>query len=145
MLILTNEQLVSCLRTINNQMSSTRAFKEATSYLNHPLIVKVIETYNDSRSIYVLMNLVQGGKLRKTILDNSVNGRIGNASSQFYAACVLEAVAHLHSHKVAHRDIKPDHLMLNENGYCILTGLGTGEYRLMLLSMDSDVKSRNIL
>ena len=35
----------------------------------------------------------------------------------FYAACVVSALAHMHSKKIIYRDLKPENIMLGEDGY----------------------------
>lgn len=42
----------------------------------------------------------------------------------FYTACLAEAISHMHQRNIAYRDLKPDNIMLDRDGYCVLIDLG---------------------
>lgn len=46
------------------------------------------------------------------------------ALTQFYAASILSALAHIHDKGVAYRDIKPENIMLDERGYIKVIDFG---------------------
>ena len=43
---------------------------------------------------------------------------------RFYAANVVEALAHVHSRGYAHRDLKPENLMIDAQGYIRIVDMG---------------------
>ena len=59
-----------------------------------------------------------GGDLRYR-LDR--NGPLGEECTRFYAAEIALALDYLHSQRIVHRDIKPDNLLLNQDGHIHLT------------------------
>ena len=42
----------------------------------------------------------------------------------FYSAEVLCAIEHLHSHKIVYRDLKSEHVMIDNEGHCKLVDFG---------------------
>lgn len=72
---------------------------------DHPNIIKLYETYEDSRYLHMVMEMCTGGNM----LDRIVNQ---GTHSENEAAVVMSklclAVNHLHELFICHRDIKPD-------------------------------------
>jgi cGMP-dependent protein kinase len=87
-----------------------------------PFIVKLYETYNGEQSLYLLLELALGGELYATY---NKKGMWGNeACAKFYVAGTVFAFEHLHSKKIVFRDLKPENLLLNDEGHTKLTDMG---------------------
>lgn len=43
---------------------------------------------------------------------------------QFYTAEVICALEHLHSNLIVYRDLKPEHVMIDQDGHCKLVDFG---------------------
>eukprot|EP00923_Selenidium_pygospionis_P059868 GHVN01105398.1.p1 GENE.GHVN01105398.1~~GHVN01105398.1.p1 ORF type:complete len:497 (-),score=59.65 GHVN01105398.1:729-2219(-) len=79
--------------------------------LDHPNIIKLFETFEDHKNIYLILELCRGGELFDRIIDE------GFFSEQF-AAClmrqILAAIYYIHQNKIVHRDLKPENFLFLE-------------------------------
>ncbi|KAH8867314.1 cGMP-dependent protein kinase 1 [Schistosoma japonicum] len=88
---------------------------------NHEFIVKLYRTYKDQRYLYILMEACLGGELW-TLLRNST--AFDDSTARFYSACVVEALNYLHRKGIVYRDLKPENLLLDSQGFCKMTDFG---------------------
>eukprot|EP00427_Karlodinium_veneficum_P025083 CAMPEP_0169112074 /NCGR_PEP_ID=MMETSP1015-20121227/27431_1 /TAXON_ID=342587 /ORGANISM="Karlodinium micrum, Strain CCMP2283" /LENGTH=531 /DNA_ID=CAMNT_0009174067 /DNA_START=52 /DNA_END=1647 /DNA_ORIENTATION=+ len=80
--------------------------------LDHPNIIKLFETFEDRRNIYLVMELCFGGELFDRIL------KIGRFAESHVAALmqqILRAVLYMHKHDICHRDLKPENFLFLSN------------------------------
>jgi protein kinase A len=91
----------------------------------HWACVKMICAYRDKATLYILLEMVQGGELFR-YLDQK--GRLPEKTVCFYAANVYLALDHLHSKGVIHRDLKPENLLIDPDGYIKLVDFGFAKH-----------------
>ncbi|CAJ1379758.1 unnamed protein product [Effrenium voratum] len=84
---------------------------ELLKSLDHPHIVKCVEWFQTHSSLYLVMELVDGGDLLHNILSG---GAFAEEDAQRLFRPICEAVAYLHEKEVVHRDLKPDNVLLTE-------------------------------
>eukprot|EP00916_Digyalum_oweni_P005021 GHVL01008951.1.p1 GENE.GHVL01008951.1~~GHVL01008951.1.p1 ORF type:complete len:437 (+),score=80.77 GHVL01008951.1:607-1917(+) len=75
--------------------------------LDHPNIVRLYNTFEDDRHIFLVMELCRGGEL----FDRIANGAFGETHAAQIMKQVLSAVWHCHMHGIAHRDLKPENFL----------------------------------
>lgn len=105
----------------NSQQEHLMTEYEIMRSLNHVLIVKCYQAFQDSRYIYFLMNLLPGGELMD-LLDSKK--KFPEAWTKFYGASVVAGFSCIHAEKIAYRDLKPENLVLDEAGYCNIIDFG---------------------
>ena len=98
--------------------------KNVMSSVEHPFISNLVSTFQDTHSLFMLMDYVQGGELFGLIYNVSKKGYLSNDAAAFYGACLTEALSHLHSRSICHRDLKPENILINSAGYIVLVDFG---------------------
>jgi eukaryotic-like serine/threonine-protein kinase len=92
----------------------------AAARLEHPSVVRMLDWGEDSESLYLVSELVDGPSLERVYADAPPGDR---ATAQM-AADVLEALDHAHERGVIHRDIKPANILVDDHGHARVTDLG---------------------
>jgi len=88
---------------------------------DHPFIVQVVRTFKDSRYLYFLTELVNGGELYSTIRKL---GLLNRCQAQFYVGSLILALDSLHERNIAFRDLKPENVLLDSQGFIKLIDFG---------------------
>lgn len=91
--------------------------------VDHPFVLKLETTFKDAHCLYMLLEYVQGGELF-SYLSNSKLGYIPVDDARFYAACVLAGVGALHDKNILYRDLKPENMMIDREGYIKVVDMG---------------------
>lgn len=105
-----------------------RRFKnesKAIAVLSHPNIVKVYDVSYGDRIQYIVMECVDGITLKEYIQQQGV---INYKEAVFFVTQILRALQHAHDKGIVHRDIKPQNIMLLENGAIKVTDFGIARF-----------------
>jgi serine/threonine protein kinase len=89
--------------------------------LDHPFILKCFGAFKDHHSIYFVLELLSGGELFTHL---RARGKLDDKGAKFYAAQVLLAFTHMHEKKIAYRDLKPENLVMDSEGYVKVVDFG---------------------
>ena len=98
--------------------------KKILLQIEHPFIVKLVKTLKDENYVYFLMEYVNGKDLYDLIRDI---GKLDKYETQFYAASMMLVIDYLHNNNFIYRDIKPENVMVCENGFIKLIDFGTAK------------------
>ena len=98
-------------------------------------IVNLWEAFQDKNSAYLLMDYVPWGDLQfhmKTLnkqkrLQGLSGGTFTEDEARFIVVWILEALRVVHKSGIIHRDIKPDNIIMDSNGYAKLADFGVAE------------------
>lgn len=89
--------------------------------MKHPFIVNFVMFHQDNYHLYLVLEYVPGGELY-SLLRNLGNLEIN--SVKFYSAQVVSIFESMHSYDIVYRDLKPENVLLNSDGYIKLSDLG---------------------
>ena len=93
---------------------------ENLSKLNHPNIVKVMESFETNNTIYYVMEYFSGGSLEQKL----GNEGIPIKEAIDYTNQIGNAIAYMHEHKMLHLDLKPGNVVLDDKGNAVLIDFG---------------------
>jgi len=105
-----------------------RRFKnesKAIAVLSHPNIVKVFDVSYGDRLQYIVMEYVEGITLKEYI---EQQGRINWRETIHFMMQILRALQHAHDKGVVHRDVKPQNIMLLQNGNIKVADFGIARF-----------------
>ncbi len=105
-----------------------RRFKnesKAIAVLNHRNIVKVYDVSFGDRLQYIVMEYIEGISLKEYIEQRGV---LDWNEALFFGIQILRALQHAHDKGIVHRDIKPQNIMLLENGTIKVTDFGIARF-----------------
>jgi len=91
------------------------------SELSHPTIVECYQVFQDRKYIFFLMGLLPGGEVLDLLYKHE---KFPESWTRFYGATIVLFFEYIHEQKIAYRDLKPENLVLDENGYCRVVDLG---------------------
>jgi len=104
-----------------DQVDNTLLEKDILFECDHPFLVGMEYLFQNDLRIYFVMPFVNGGELYKIY---EANRRFNEETVRFYAAQLVVAIGYLHSKGIAHRDLKLENILVEQNGYLKLTDYG---------------------
>lgn len=119
---------IVALKVLREQYASDDEFVErfqrearAVSELDHPHMVHVYDSGRDGPIHFIAMEYVEGNNLKELIRRE---GPISPQLAMEIAAQVCDALEFAHSHGIIHRDVKPQNILLTQDGQVKVTDFG---------------------
>ncbi|XP_068043760.1 cGMP-dependent protein kinase 2 isoform X2 [Anomalospiza imberbis] len=95
--------------------------KKILEQICSPFVVKLYRTFKDNKYVYMLLEACLGGELWSLLRDR---GSFDEFTTKFCVGCVTEAFDYLHQIGIIYRDLKPENLILDAEGYIKLVDFG---------------------
>src|SRR3954453_6359112 len=105
----------------SDQLERFRREARAVAQLSHPHIVGVIDAGEDEGRPYIVFEYVEGETLKQRI--NEL-GQLPVDESLAYAIEIARALGCAHAHGIVHRDVKPQNVLIDEEGSAKVTDFG---------------------
>ncbi|MFP5362488.1 MAG: protein kinase domain-containing protein [Thermoleophilia bacterium] len=110
----------------SDQLERFRREARAVAQLNHPHIVGVIDADEESEddgfaTPYIVLEYVEGETLKQRIRRH---GRLPIAEALAYSIEIARALGAAHERQIVHRDVKPQNVLIDEEGAAKVTDFG---------------------
>jgi calcium-dependent protein kinase len=104
--------VVRAVKSISKaQMKNVDRFKQEISIMkmmDHPNIIKLYETFEDHRNIYLIMEICSGGELFDRIIET---GHFTEVQAAIVMQQILRGIFYMHEIQLTHRDLKPENFL----------------------------------
>src|SRR5438874_8356491 len=107
--------------TDSDQLERVRREARAVAQLSHPHVVGVIDAGEDEGRPYIVFEYVEGENLKERIRRS---GRLPIAEAVAYAIEIARALGAAHARHIVHRDVKPQNVLIDEEGSAKVTDFG---------------------
>lgn len=97
--------------------------KQLLEKIDSRFVVSLAYAYETKDALCMVLTLMNGGDL-KFHIHNMGNPGFEEERAVFYAAEVMLGLIHLHSKRIVYRDMKPENLLLDDNGHVRISDLG---------------------
>ena len=105
----------------HNQVKHTLLEKKILQNLNYQFLVGMDFCFQTQERIYFVMNFIRGGELFNHLHNCKF---FSEKKAKFYSAIIGLSLEYLHTHGIVYRDIKPDNILIDEDGYLKLADFG---------------------
>ena len=103
--------------------------------LNHPNITKILETFEDDKFYFIIMEYINGGNLFSYVKKRR---KLSEKVSKFLFRQIILGIKHIHSQLIVHRDIKLENILIDMNNKVKICDFGIG---IILSSENKDLYS----
>jgi len=94
---------------------------QTSAGLSHPHIIQIFTVKETKQLVFFVMKFIEGRSLESVITDK---GHVPLGMAQTILAQVGSALDYAHRKHIVHRDIKPANIMIDEDGWAIVTDFG---------------------
>ena len=97
---------------------------QAIFNMNHPNIVRVTDIFEENGTVYYVMDYIDGCSLSSLI---SNKGHLSESEALGYIQQVADALGYVHSRNRLHLDVKPQNIMIDQDGKAVLIDFGVSK------------------
>ena len=105
----------------HNQIKHTLLEKKILQNLTYQFLIGMDFCFQTQEKIYFVMNFIKSGELFNHLHNCKF---FSEKKAKFYSAIIGLSLEYLHTHGIVYRDIKPDNILIDEDGYLKLADFG---------------------
>lgn len=98
-----------------------RAIMKKMTEIDHPFIVKIKYAFQTTESLFMVIQFCSGGDLSQYL---ELEGQFTEKKARIYISEMICAIESLHENNIIFRDLKPDNIVLDQEGHALLTDFG---------------------
>ncbi|XP_051129813.1 serine/threonine-protein kinase D6PKL1-like [Andrographis paniculata] len=106
--------------TSRNKLNRAQTEREILQLLDHPFLPTLYTHFETDRFCCLVMEYCPGGDLH-TLRQRQPGKHFSEYAARFYAAEVLLALEYLHMLGVVYRDLKPENVLVRDDGHIMLS------------------------
>ncbi|XP_029517072.1 serine/threonine-protein kinase greatwall isoform X1 [Oncorhynchus nerka] len=110
-----------------NMADQMKAERDALALSKSPFVVHLFYCLQSSTNVYLVMEYLIGGDVKSLL---HIYGYFDEDMSVKYISEVARALDYLHRHGITHRDLKPDNMLVSNEGHIKLTDFGLSKVKL---------------
>mmetsp|Transcript_39460 Transcript_39460/g.69400 ORF Transcript_39460/g.69400 Transcript_39460/m.69400 type:complete len:557 (+) Transcript_39460:51-1721(+) len=107
---------VRAVKSINKSQTRyvewVRAEGKIMKTMDHPNILKLFETFEDQKNVYLVLELCTGGCLADRLVDG---GYFTEVQAAVLMRQILRTTSYMHKKCICHRDLKPENFLFSSN------------------------------
>lgn len=104
-----------------NQEKHIKVEKSILSEIDHPFVIKFKGSFQTDKKLFFILEYCPGGELFNLLAKKR---RFSEDQTRFYAAQIILAIEHLHAKDIVYRDLKPENVLIDAQGYIRITDFG---------------------
>ncbi|XP_024248576.1 serine/threonine-protein kinase greatwall isoform X2 [Oncorhynchus tshawytscha] len=110
-----------------NMADQMKAERDALALSKSPFVVHLFYCLQSATNVYLVMEYLIGGDVKSLL---HIYGYFDEDMSVKYISEVARALDYLHRHGITHRDLKPDNMLVSNEGHIKLTDFGLSKVKL---------------
>jgi serine/threonine protein kinase len=111
-----------------NEVEHTKSEKSILMKLRFPFLVGLHYSFQTPDKLYFIMDYINGGEL---FFHLQKEKKFSEERVRFYAAEIAAGLEYLHNAGVIYRDLKPENLLLTNEGHIVMTDFGLSKEGLL--------------
>lgn len=97
--------------------------------LSHPGLPRIIDSFEEAGNVYLVEEMLRG----RTLYETASAHRFSEDDAVTCARELLEVLAYLHQHEIVYRDVKPQNVMVLDDGETAMRASGRAGARYVLV------------
>ena len=104
-----------------DMIARTALEKDIMMQIKHPFIINLVNVFQSHERVFFIMKFIRGGELFYHLRQVT---RFNEERVKFYVMQIAMAIGELHKFNIIYRDLKPENVLINEDGYITLIDFG---------------------
>ena len=111
-----------------NQVEHIKTERQILELMEFPFIINLKYAFQNEHKLYLVIDYCPGGELFFHIQRVE---RFNEEAVKFYAAQMVLAIHYLHENNIIYRDLKPENVLIDRDGYIKITDFGLSKQNII--------------